>query len=256
MSTTASRKTSLKALAVLTCLLTAFPTARLIGQQPADVELNDDSDWWSVTNEKGSSLEDKAQAGDLNLQTRDLSDSNFLILGMDIQKGALEQAAKELGDAAEMDRGDAATGRAQKCYISSDPKDKTYFIVEEGEVNKAFYLFTEAAPWTGMQYCWRSPKINRKLATASGLKLGLTPQEVIKVLEKPSFQSPDELQYFLEFNKKTSAEELAKLRKENPNLSEEEFMLDFGSYDLTIFIRIKFVHSKMEYLAISESETR
>jgi hypothetical protein len=247
---------SWKACAALSCLLAAILAARLIGQLPAEVSLNDDSDWWSVTNEKGSGLDDKAQGDGVKSQVREVAGSNFKILGIDIRKGALEQAAKELGDAAAMSRGDAATGRTQKCYMSSDAKDKTYFIVEEDEASNALYMFSEAAPWTGMQYCSHSSKISRKMAAASGLKLGLTSQEVIQILGKPCAQKQDELQYLLEFNKKTSPDELARLRKEEPNLSDEEFMLNFGSYDITVFIRVKFVHSKMEYLAISESETR
>jgi hypothetical protein len=256
MQMTVSKYVNRIVLAAFLLLFGALPFSGLLGQQPAEVPLNDDSDWWSVTNGKGSGLDDQAQDGALKSQVREIAEGNFRILGMDIREGALEQAGKELGDAAEMDRGDAATGRAQKCYISPAPKDKTYFIVEEGEVNKAFYLFSEAAPWTGFEYCFRTSKIKRKMATASGLKLGLTPQEVIHILGKPSIQRQDELQYLLEFNKKTSPEELARLRKAKPNLSDEEIMLDFGSYDITVFIRAKFVHSKMEYLVISESETR
>lgn len=237
-------------------LLGTLPEAALHGQQPTQVSLDDNSDWWSVTNENGSGLDDKAQDGGVKSQTREIAEGNFRILGMDIRKGALNEAARELGEATETDRGDAATGRAQKCYVSSDSKDKTYFIVEEGEVNNAFYLFSESVPWKGMQYCSRSSKISRSIATHSGLKLGLTQEEVIQILGKPSLQKQDDLQYFLEFNKKTSPEELARLRKENPNLGEEEFILDFGSYDISVFVRIKFVHAKMEYLAISESETR
>jgi len=234
------------------CLLFAI---KLIGQQPPAMPIDDNSDWWSVTNEHGSGLDDRAKAVTPIFETREIAGGNFSILGIDIRKGALKQASHELGEVTVIDRGDAATGREQQCYVSSAPEGKVYFIVEEGEVNNAFYLFSEQSPWNGMQYCSRSPRISRKIATNSGLGLGLTKEEVIHILGKPSIVDKNGLEYLLEFNKKTSPKVLARIRKENPDLGEKEFQKNFGTYDITVFIRLKFAHSKLEYIAISESET-
>ena len=244
------RMKSPSAMISLFCLF-ALPTAvRLVGQKPAEVPLDDNSDWWSFD----GSL-DKPTAGELVSQQRTIADANFQILGMDIRKGALAQAGKILGEATMTDRGDAATGRSQKCYLSSNPKEMVDLIVEEGEVNNALYLFSETSPWKGKEYCSRSPKVSKSGATVSGLRLGLTPAEVIRILGKPSFQNQSEFQYLLESRKETSPGELARFRKDNPDMSEKEFQGNYRYYDITVFIRIKFAHSRLNYLAVSESET-
>ncbi|MGA3343961.1 MAG: hypothetical protein ABSC76_03740 [Terracidiphilus sp.] len=250
MQKTVPRMKSRKAMVSLLCLFAAANAVRLFGQRPAEVPLNDNSDWWSF-----DGALDNPKDGGLIAQKRTIADANFRILGMDIRKGALSQSGLKLGEATVMDRGDAGTSRGQKCYLSSNPKDMTDLVVEEGEVNNAFYLFSENASWNGKEYCSRSPRISRYVATASGLELGLTPAGVIKILGKPGFRSQTELQYLVESRKETSPEELSRFRKGNPDMSEKEFQENYRYYDITVFIRLKFVRSKLTYLAISESET-
>jgi len=174
---------------------------------------------------------------------------------MDIRKGVLNQSSNNLGEITITDRGDAGSSRGQKCYASSNPKEKVYFIVEEGEVSNAFYLFSESSPWNGIQYCSSSPRISRNTATLSGLKLGMNPEAVIHILGRPSIHNKDGLEYWIEYKKKSTSKELINARKGNPDLSEKEIRSDFGYYDVSVLIRIKFIHSRMEYLAISICET-
>jgi hypothetical protein len=211
------------------------------------VQLDDNSDWWSVTKSND-------QQADLDkFQNREIADENFIIQGVDIRKGALSQADAQLGDASIVSRSNASAGRGQKCYTS---KDKVFLIFEEGEVNSVFYLFSDFTPWNGVKLCSRSATLSRNAATASGLQLGLTEQDVIQILGQPTTRRSNDLQYMLKFKKTTSPEKLDQLRNENAGLGEKEFQDKFGSYDVTVFIRVKFSHSKMEYLAVSESEKK
>ena len=107
-----------------------------------------------------------------------------------------------------------------------------------------------------MKLCSRTATLSRTAATASGLQLGQTEQDVIKILGEPTVRRSNEFQYMLRFKKPTPPEKLDQLRNDNSGLSEKEFQNKFGSFEVTVFIRVKFSHSKMEYLAISESEKK
>jgi hypothetical protein len=234
-------------IAALSCLLVSVSAVSFAIQGSSMVQLDDNSDWWSITKSND-------QQADLDkFQSREIADTNFNILGVDITKGALSQADTQLGDASIVSRSNASAGRGQKCYVS---KDKVFLIFEEGEVNSVFYLFSDFTPWNGVKLCARSATLSRAAATASGLQLGLTEQDVIKILGEPTVRRSNEFQYMLRFKKPTPPEKLDQLRNDNSGLSEKEFQDKFGSYEITVFIRVKFSHSKMEYLAISESEKK
>jgi hypothetical protein len=234
-------------IAALLCLFASVPASSFAIQGSSMVQLDDNSDWWSIT--KSNDL----QANLDKLQNREIADENFVILGVDIRKGALSQADARLGEAAIVSRSNASAGRGQKCYTS---KDKVFLIFEEGEANSVFYLFSDFTPWNGVKLCSRSATLSRTAATASGLQLGQTEQDVIKILGEPTIRRSNEFQYMLQFKKPTPPEKLDQLRNQNAGLGDKEFQDKFGSYEVTVFIRAKFSHSKMGYLAISESEKK
>lgn len=231
-------------IAALLFIFASVPDVCFAIQGSSMVQLDDNSDWWSITksNDQQANLD--------KFQDREIADENFIILGVDIRKGALSQADTQLGEAAIVSRSNASAGRGQKCYVS---KDKTFLIFEEGEVNSVFYLFSDFTPWNGVKLCSRPATLSRTAATASGLQLGQTEQDVIKILGEPTVHRSNEFQYMLRFKKPTPPDKLDQLRNDNSGLSDKEFQDKFGSYDVTVFIRVRFSHSKMEYLAISES---
>ncbi len=147
-------------------------------------------------------------------------------------------------------RGNGPNARAQKCYTS---KDKVFLVFEEGESNSAFYLFSETTPWNGVKMCARAENLSKSAATDSGLQLGQTQEDVIRILGEPTIRHSNELLYLLDSKKPTPPEKLAQLRSDNAGLSDKDFQDKFGKYDITVIIRAKFSHSKMEYLAVSES---
>ena len=248
--------TSRKTITALLCLFAVTTSARLIGQKPSEVQLDDSSDWWSVTKAGDTNSGGKPQAKEENTQNREIPPTNFIILGMDLRKGALAEAARELGDATVIDRTNGGAARGQRCFVS-ESGEKVYMILEEGEFNSAFYLFSETPTWNGKQYCARSSKVSKNVATDSGLRLGQSLEEVVSILGNPNANhGGSELQYLLQVNRATSPEELFKLRAQNPALSDTEFQDKFGTYNLTVIIRVKFSHSRVDYLAISESQTR
>ena len=234
-------------LAALGCA-PAFSQQATSKQTQPTVRLEDNSDWWSLTKENASDVA-------IVFQERDLPRSNFRILGIDLGTGLIDRAIQKLGVATTVERGDASTGRHQLCYVSSDETSKAYLIFETGEVNDAFYLFRGGTPWNGKDECSATKVVSSGLSTASGLHLGLTPSQVIAILGRPTNRRKGELGYAVHTRKKTPAAELNEWRKQQPQMSDKEFKVNYEFYDLSVGIVLKFVNSKLTYISISKLAT-
>ncbi len=229
-------------------LLLTLPYGWSAWQGSTRLRLVDKSDWWSIGREPDSEDEIKAQE-------RELSSSNFRALGVALGDEMFVRAAAKLGKATIVERGDAASGRTQECYVSVQPGKKVHFILEQGEVNLAFYLFEDGPQWQGEERCTKSSLVSANAATASGLHLGQTPAQVIAILGKPNLLRKNQLSYSLHVKKKTSPEDLEKIRSSYPKLSDQEFHDNYDYYDLSANVNAKFVDSRLTYLAISKLET-
>jgi hypothetical protein len=229
-------------------LLLGFPLAGPATQTDDAVRLNDNSDWWSTSRSPDSDESIKPQE-------RELARPNFQVLGVNLGETMFSRAAAKLGKAATIERGDASTGRRQVCYSSPGIQDKVHLIFERGEVEYTFYLFSGGPNWEGSDRCVNSKAISTSLVTASGLRLGLTPAQVIAILGKPTKQRENELVYSFSIRKKTSPQDLKEARERNPEMSEKDFQENFGHYDLGTGIDAKFVASKLTYLAVSKVES-
>ena len=83
----------------------------------------------------------------------------------------------------------------------------------------------------------------------------MKPEEVKTILGDPSIATPDGLVYPFTYRKKTSAETLAELRKDYPDMSDDEFGKNFEYADDEAHVEARFASGKLNYLAISKSET-
>ncbi len=212
--------------------------------QMREVRLEDNSDWWSWIKQ------DSLPEG-LKPQSRKPADSNFQVL--DLTLGAdFDRVRSRFGQAIEVTRGDAAVGRHQVCYVSDS--GRIHAVFEVGEVDSVLYLFENGPDWNGSELCARSAVVSANFSTKSGLKLGLSTQQVQTVLGKPNIATTNKLVYYFEFKKKTSAEGLVQLRKDNPNMSETEFNKNFDYLDVDAYIEARFASGRLNYLVISRSE--
>lgn len=202
---------------------------------------SDNSDWWSL-------LKSDTMGSGVPEQRRRPADSNLKILGFGV--GApFEEIAAKLGHVTDVQRGDAASGRDQICYVSL--AGDVHLIFELGEVEGVFYLFENGPKWKGDNFCARSTKVNKSLSTARGLKLGMSPAQVEAILGKPSSTAKDKLIYDFEFKKKTSPQSLQQLRQSHPEMSEQEFRSNYEFFDVTDYIEVHFSDSKLTYLAVA-----
>lgn len=208
----------------------------------------DNSDWWS-----GLRTLDSAEG--ITAQKRVPAVSNFRILNVSLDEDMFNKAAAKLGTTEKIQRGDAASGREQACYVSPGNTKQVHLIFEQGEVDYSFYLFLDGPDWQGSGKCLSSPLVSKKLSTASGLRLGQTSSEIMRVLGKPSVRRKNELIYSFLVKKRNSAKDLKEARIRHPEMSEQEFHANYDYYDLSVGIDARFVHSKLTFLAVSKAET-
>jgi hypothetical protein len=212
----------------------------------------DSSDWWSYT--RREELPSSKPNEPLKVRKREPTESTFQIGGIALREpGDFSEIRSKFGAATEVERGDAASGRNQICYTS--PSGSVHLIFEFGEVDSVLYLFDDGPRWNGSEFCAPSNKVSEKVSTASGLRLGIGRQQVKNVLGEPSIDTPDRLVYYFDYRKRSTPKELVELRKKFPDMNEEEFVKNFEFADGEAYIKVRFASEKLNYLAISKSET-
>lgn len=92
-------------------------------------------------------------------------------------------------------------------------------------------------------------------STASGLRLRIGPEQVKIILGEPNIAIPSKFVYYFSYRKKTSASALAELRKTYSEMSDMEFNKNFEYADGEAYVEARFASEKLNYPAISKSET-
>ena len=230
---------------LFSCLLTSLLMAQ---DSSKTVRLADRTDWWSVLNENFAWPNN-------NPQGNELPPTNFEIAGVNLETDApFRNVRDRFGRAVSAIRSKGVSGREQFCYIS-ERSPSVHLVFEQGESNQEFYLFDGGEPWNGQALCAESAQVTSALRTKSGLGLGMSPTEVEQVLGKPDFSSSNRFIYYRDIEKQTSGDKLAQLRTEHADLADKEFHDSYDSYDLELYIEVRFTDGKMTYLAVSKGES-
>jgi hypothetical protein len=205
--------------------------------QARPVRLPDSSDWWSYVRQEEMPTREPHHR--VKFQNRAPAVSNFQILGLTLGTDDSQQIRFKFGEAIDVERGDAASGRDQICYVA--PSGNSHLIFEFGGEEAVLYLFEGGPKWNGSELCAPSPLVSADVSMTSGLRLGLNPQQVKALLGNPN----------IGFKKKTTAKGLAQLRGDNPNLSDAEFHKNYDYLDVEVYIEARFTSGKLNYLAVS-----
>ena len=236
--------------AAFAVLLLYLPNGRATAEK-APVRM-DSSDWWSYTRQEELLVQGPHQP--VKFQNRTPADTNFQVAGITLgEKWDFSDVRTKFGMATDVQRGDAASGRDQICYRSSSGNE--HLIFELGEVNSAVYLFEDGPKWNGSDLCATSEAVSQDISTASGLRLGLQPEQVKSILGNPSVATSTKLVYYFSYRGKTPPKDLAKLRKDHAEMDDAEFQKNFEFFDGEAYVGARFASGKLNYLAISKSET-
>ena len=225
-------------------ILAIAPGGSFTGQT---LRLEDQSDWWSLCNEKELSL-------NIKLVDKRFDTSNFKILGWSLETLDFGKVATKLGKAPIVSRGYASYSRSQACYVSNSDSDKIYLIFESGEgLSSTFYIFRGGPNWKGSSLCVRSDQVSSDLATGTGLRLGLSRAEVEAILGRPDSAAGNRIAYCREFKRKATREEFERLRHEDPNLTDERAHELYDFIEESIQIQANFTDQKLSYFFVSTS---
>jgi hypothetical protein len=212
----------------------------------------DSSDWWSYTRQE--ELPTKQPSQPVKFQNRKPAEANFRVAGIRLgETWDFSIVRSKFGDATEIQRGDAASGRNQICYSSST--GNIHLIFELGEVDAVVYLFEDGPTWNGREVCATSKAVSEQTSTDSGLRLGLQPEQVIRILGDPNIATSKKLVYYFGYKEKTAPKALAEFRAEHPNMTDSEFRKNYEYFDGEAYLEARFTSGKLSYLAISTSET-
>lgn len=237
----------MKRFAPLLLICTIVPLLHSVVQTSPPTYRSDNSDWWSQLR--------KADDEVIPTTGHEPAASNFKILGINIGDDMFKEAWAKLGKAQRVDRGDASSSRSQICYLSVQGRRKIHLVFESSEVAEFFYLFADGPDWNGSDLCAKSSLLTENLSVASGLRLGQSPDQVRAILGKPSVKKDQRIIYSIQLEKETPASDLAKLHRQLPELSEDELRRNYASYTLSVYIEARFAQSRLNYLAVSKSET-
>ena len=217
--------------------------------RPGNRYVRDSSDWWSIPRRE----EVPAAIPKIKPGNKPLAANNFEIAGVPLGQKQFAQLAKKFGRAEEIQRGDAASGREQVCYRSSEGFPVVHLIFEFDEVSANFYLFEGGADWSASDACRKSDLVSNALSTRSGLKLGIDRAQVESILGPPDAVKGDQLFYSREVKRRTTPEAFDQMRRDYPaKMSDSEAHQKFDYVDEGVRIEIHFQGSRLVFLAASK----
>jgi len=236
----ASQRLHFLSLLVLSFLFAAVLLAQSVPQE-------DTSDWWSIINPWFPYPEIKPRH-------KEIGADSFKIVGLNLVALEFDALGAKLGEADIVERGGGSIARSQVCYVSPSGSQAVHLVFELSEYQSTFYLFSEGPDWKGGRLCKGNKSVSVGLATASGLRLGLSHAEVESILGVPDLVVENRLIYDREVRRKTTPEEFKDLRQ-NYGVSEQQAHKEFDLYEGSVYIEARFAESRVKYLAVSMSRT-
>jgi hypothetical protein len=116
---------------------------------------------------------------------RPIANPSRTVLGLRVEKGLVDTVERSLGPSPLHREGDAGTSRRWRCWESANG-DGTVLVVGAGPAHGFLRIAGPHMALGARGSCPRSSRVTRKLATASGVRLGLTRAEVVAKVGSPS----------------------------------------------------------------------
>ena len=135
------------------------------GTPPADLD-------WPVDSPPEDDREDHRPAC-----TKAISNGVRTILGIRLEQETLERFEALLGESPLHSEGDAGTGFEWRCWEAASG-DGTILVVGSGELTAEFRILGPRMKFDARGTCPSSKLVSRTLATANGVRLGLTRAQV------------------------------------------------------------------------------
>lgn len=176
-----------------------------------------------------------------------INDDHITILGFIVGKHSLLDVQNELGEVDALPRKEHAP--EQICYVSVRPSERTIIIFESGPLGgwkylTAFSLVSEKSDFKYVQLCKKTSLVSPDIATKSGLKLGMSKEDLMAIMGKPSKIIDDNYFYLYDFQSKMTPEEIKLIGSTS-----------YPYFDVSSAVFAKFDKSKLIEITISKVES-
>ena len=153
----------------------------------------------------------------------DIDRVHVTILGITVGVDGMARVEKRLGrtKSFNFNRGTRKSPVDALCYVSADSEDATRLLFvtgpegRESKVAQARITAGDVEVKYGLR-CLTSKAVGKGLATASGLRLGMSPAEVKSVLGSPTDESNGFLGYEFHLQRKLTEKEIRKIEPDRP----------------------------------------
>ncbi|HUA33788.1 MAG TPA: hypothetical protein VMA09_09310 [Candidatus Binataceae bacterium] len=204
------------------------------GPQRKDLT-SDDSDWWSLVRPRGQLL--------ATAKSEEPPIAAFTIAGIDLGPSSFGDVIPKLGAATIVMRGEQAQSREQLCYRSND--GATRLIFEKSEEAESFYLVGPAPDWYGSSFCEKSSAITSTIATANGLRLGLTMPEVEQIMGAPSGNTPSKSEWLWTGQFPLTADQLRRIRQRQPDLELKDSDAKSMTHNISAVLEVTYTDGRV-----------
>jgi len=126
----------------------------------------------------------------LDSECAPFSDASRTLFGIAVDTGTVDQFEAKLGKSPAHVQGDASTFSSRQCWQAANG-DGTVLVIEHGELDAHIEILGREMEVREGPGCPKSPLVSRAMATANGLRLGLSLEEIERVVGPPTEQGAD-----------------------------------------------------------------
>ena len=136
--------------------------------------------------------------------------SDLTLLGISLGRANLASVRKKLGPAKIWSSGDAAAAEHKVCYTTHGPRQIVTVFASNSEMagppeNTVTEIrVVQGAKYPSLSKCWPTSASTGDVRTQSGLSLGLSEQDVRKILGTPTRVAGAKLDYLRDFEQRVS----------------------------------------------------
>lgn len=180
-----------------------------------------------------------------------IDDSHFKILGFTVgEYTTLGDIQAKMGKAKMFYDEDGAYDYL--CYISKSDKTIIVFGFQDNLLNK-FMLASSEADFEECDQCTESSLVSKEVSTESGIKLGISKEQVISLLGEPPFQTPNKLSYHKYWQIKMTDAEIDRMCQLFPQHA--DYTRKNPYWDTVGKINAIFSHNKLLSIELSKIST-
>ena len=151
-----------------------------------------------------------------NVQDRSLDPSHRTILSLVIGDSASHDIYSKMGPGIPI-RDNSNPSATQLCYVSGRDDTLVVFYSEFSRCSR-IRLLSQKKRFQKWHFCSASPLVSKDVATASGIRLGMSKNRLKKILGPPRSETDETVNYVYEWQQKMNSAEIDKTSTDSENL--------------------------------------